>query len=190
MYLEKKELRSYLKKRLLSLSAKEKERKSRNIVKLLSGLPIYKYSKVIMGYYPLKEEVDILGLLRKAYSQGKRICFPVLDLKKKKLSCWEVKNLKEDFSEGPYRIKEPNINKAKEIDPREIDLVLVPGLGFDYQANRLGRGKGFYDRFLKRIKAPTVKVGIAFACQVLESLPIHAQFDQKVDFLVSEGFIL
>ena len=67
-------------------------------------------------------------------------------------------------------------------------MILVPGLGFDRARNRLGRGAGFYDRFLKKIKPPTTKVGIAFDCQIVERLPIHQSLDETVDIVVGENF--
>lgn len=183
---EKKDLRQTLLEKLLSLTSDELKRRSKNVQKRLSNLPIYKEAKVIMAYYPLKGEVDILGMIRKAHM--KRFCFPVMDLKTKGLRAFEVTDLDKDFIVGPYGVREPNTEITKEVDIKEIDMVIVPGLGFDRARNRLGRGAGFYDRFLKKIKPPTMKVGIAFDCQILESLPIHQSLDETVDVVVGENF--
>ena len=187
---EKKELRKTLLEKLLSLTKEELKRRSENVEKLLSGLPIYKEAKVVMAYYPLRGEVDVLGMMRKAHVQGKRFCFPVMDLEKKSLRVFEVKNFDEDFSLGPFKVTQPDTGKTREVDIKEIDMVIVPGLAFDYQKNRLGRGEGFYDRFLKRIKPPTKIVGIAFDFQILSHLPTHHPFDEKVDIVVSENFLI
>ena len=184
---QKKELRHKLLQHLLSLTKEETRRRSKNVEEKLSSLPIYKESKVIMVYYPLPGEVDILDEIRKEI-KTKRFCFPVMDLKAKKMRIFEVKNLDEDFIPGPYKIMEPDIRKTKETDIGEIDLVIVPGLAFDYQKNRLGRGVGFYDRFLADLNKSTKKVGIAFEFQILESLPVDLSLDQKVDAVVSESF--
>ena len=85
---------------------------------------------------------------------------------------------------------EPDPQKTKEIDTREIDMVIVPALGFDRKRNRLGRGAGFYDRFLAKITPPTLKVGIAFECQIVENLPVNLALDQKVDLVVTEKSII
>lgn len=186
---EKKELRQKLLKRLLSLTQEEIKRRSENVQNKLSTLHIYRESKLVMVYYPLKGEVDVLGIVRKGMGE-KRFCFPVMDLKAKKLRVFEVKNLYEDFIKGPFGVMEPDIKKAKEVDIGKINMIVIPGLAFDYQKNRLGRGAGFYDRFLKEIIPGTKKVGIAFKFQILEKLPIHLPLDQKVDIVVSEHRIV
>ena len=186
---EKKELRQKLLTRLLALTKEEIKRRSKNVEERLSSLPIYKQAKIVMAYYPLKGEVDILEMIREAKAY-KRFCFPVMDLKAKNLRIFEINNLDEDFVLGPFGVMEPDIEKTKEVDIREIDIVIVPGLGFDYQRNRLGRGVGFYDRFLEKITPPIKKVGIAFEFQILENLPVHLPIDQKVDILVSEHLVI
>ncbi len=186
---EKKELRQQLLERLLSLTKEEIKRRSKNVEEKISTLPIYKQAKVIMAYYPLRGEVDILKMIRKALGY-KRFCFPVVDLKAKNLRTFEVTDLDKDFVLGPFGVRQPCTQKTREVDIREIDMVIVPGLSFDYSKYRLGRGGGFYDRFLKNITSPTKKIGIAFEFQILENLPIYLPLDQKVDFIVSEDFII
>lgn len=184
---EKKELRQKLLAKLLSLTKEELKRRSQDVEKRLSSLPIYNKAKVIMAYYPLKGEVDILGMIRKDLGL-KRFCFPVTDLEKKELFAYEVKNLEEDFVRGPFRVMQPDIKRTKRVDIGEIDMVIVPGIAFDRSGNRLGRGAGFYDRFLRKLNPPVKKVGIAFTFQILQDLPIHPPVDEKVDIVVSENF--
>jgi len=186
---EKQELRQKLLRQLLSLAQEEIKRRSKNVEKKLSSLPIYKESKVIMVYYPLKGEVDILEEIRKTIKE-KRFCFPVMDLKANTLRAYEVRDLDQDFIPGPFGVMEPDIKKTKEVGIDEIDMVIVPGLGFDKQKNRLGRGGGFYDRFLKEITPSIKSVALAFKFQILENLPINLPTDQKVDTIVSEDFIV
>jgi len=186
---EKSELRQKLIERLLSLAKEELKRRSENVTEKLSQLPIYKDAKVIMAYYPLRGEVDIKEMMKKDWG-AKRWCFPVMELEKNHLRIFEVTNLDEDFIKGPFGVMQPDTQKAKEVDISEIDLVIVPGLAFDRQRNRLGRGAGFYDRFLKSIKPPAKKAGVAFDFQVLQNLPIHLPFDEKVDLVVSEHLLI
>ncbi|MDP2922388.1 MAG: 5-formyltetrahydrofolate cyclo-ligase [Candidatus Omnitrophota bacterium] len=184
---EKKELRQKLLAKLLSLTKEELKRRSQDVEKRLSSLPIYNKAKVIMAYYPLKGEVDILGMIRKDLGL-KRFCFPVTDLEKKELFAYEVKNLEEDFVRGPFGVMQPDIKRTKRVDIGEIDMVIIPGIAFDRSGNRLGRGAGFYDRFLRKLNPPVKKVGIAFIFQILQDLPIHPPVDEKVDIVVSENF--
>ncbi|MCQ9205596.1 MAG: 5-formyltetrahydrofolate cyclo-ligase [Omnitrophica bacterium] len=186
---DKQQLRQRLIRRLLALTKEEIKRRSKNVEDKLSDLLIYKQAKVVMAYYPLRGEVDILKMIKKAKT-FKRFCFPVMDLKAKGLRIFEVNNLDEDFISGPFGVIEPDVEKTKELSIKEIDIVIVPGLGFDYHKNRLGRGAGFYDRFLEKITPSIKKVGIAFEFQILESLPIHLSLDQKLDVIVSESFVI
>jgi len=186
---EKEKIRKILLKKVFSLTGKEILIRSNRIKDNLCSLPIYKNSKIIMSYYPMKGEVDILGMMEEALSQNKRICLPVIDLEKNDLYPFEVKNLN-DCILGPFDIRQPDTEKSKKVDIKDIDIILTPAIAFDYNKNRLGRGKGFYDRFLKKINKNTIKIGLAFDFQILESLPIHTKIDQKVSILVTERFII
>ena len=186
---EKKELRAKLLAKLLSLTAEELKRRSDNVTERLSNLPLYKSAKVIMAYFPLKGEVAILGMIRKDL-KSKRFCFPVMDVAKKELQVFEACNLEDDFVAGPFGVKQPSLERTKKVAIGEIDMIIVPALAFDRKKNRLGRGAGFYDRFLKSVNPPTSKVGVAFDFQICENLPIHPPFDEKVDLIVSEHFII
>jgi len=183
---EKNELRKNLLGQLLSLTEEEIKRRSKNVSEKLSNLPIYKQAKTIMVYYPIKGEVDILGAIRKDIG-NRRFCFPVMDLAKKDILIYEVKDLDNDFCTGPYGIREPDVKRTRQLSVNEIDMIVVPGLAFDRKKNRLGRGGGFYDRFLSKIIMPAKKVGLAFDCQILEDLPIQPPFDQQVDVVVCES---
>ena len=183
---EKKELRKKLLRQLLSLTKEEIKRRSENVSEKLSNLSIYKQAKTIMAYYPLRGEVDILGMIRKDIG-NRRFCFPVMDIKGKNLLIYEVSNLDDDFCAGPYGVREPDTKRTKQLSIEEIDMIIVPGLAFDRKNNRLGRGGGFYDRFLSKIILPIKKVGLAFDCQISKNLPIQLPFDQKVDIVVCES---
>ncbi|MBD3263620.1 MAG: 5-formyltetrahydrofolate cyclo-ligase [Candidatus Omnitrophica bacterium] len=169
----------------LSLTEEEIKRRSENVEEKLSELSIYRKAETIMAYYPLRDEVNILGMIDRSM-KFKRFCFPSMDTEGGRLKIFEVRNLSEDFTEGPFGVHEPDEKKTREVDKGEIDLIIVPGLAFDRHKNRLGRGAGFYDRFLEEIPPCTKKVGIAFDFQILENLPIHHSFDQKVDLIVTE----
>ncbi len=183
---QKQELRQKLLKQLLSLTNAEIKRRSKNVIDRLSALPIYREARKVMAYYPLKGEVDILEMVRKAI-KTKRFFFPVTDKEAKELKIYEVKDLEADFVRGPWGVREPDIRKTTKCDSGDIDMVIVPGLSFDYQHNRLGRGAGFYDRFLQGLTPSIKKVGIAFDLQIVKSLPTHLSLDQKVDIVVSES---
>ncbi len=90
------------------------------------------------------------------------------------------------FSKSSLGVKEPS--NGEKITKDQIDLMLIPGLAFDNSGNRLGRGKGFYDRFLKDYKG--VKVGVCSKDRFLDfPLPVDPEFDVPVDFILTEDFV-
>lgn len=184
----KTQTRQALLARLLGLAKEEIKKRSTDIEKILMSLPIYKEARLIMAYVPLKGEVDLLGMLRNAKG-NKRICFPVMNLKDNSLQVFEVDDLDGQLVRGPYGVMEPDVNVCKKVRLQEIDLILVPGIGFDKSKNRLGRGAGFYDRFLKNNDLSAKKIGVAFDFQLLDSLPCDPVLDEKVDMVVSESRI-
>jgi len=180
----KEDLRKEFLKKMQTLSVEEIKKRSRDIQKNLEKLELYQKAKRIMIYYPLKGEVDLLDMVRKA---KKDFCFPKIE--KEKLVPYQVKNLETDFEKGKFGIKEPIKEKCRRVNVEELDLVIVPGLVFDRERNRLGRGKGYYDRFLKELKE-VISIGVAFNFQIIDSLPYLSSHDEKVDILVSESEIL
>lgn len=184
----KAQLRRKLTEYLLSLTKKETQKRSFRVECILSQLPIYKQARLVMAYVPLKGEVDIWGMIRKAWG-SKVFCFPVMDAKTKTLRAFEAIDCGKDFIRGPYGVMEPDVTKCREVDPGGIDLILVPGVAFDRHKNRLGRGAGCYDRFLKNVGPRAKKVGVAFDFQILDDLPFDPAFDQKVDIVIGENGI-
>jgi len=180
---EKEISRKKLLERLLSLSLEEVERRSKNVENRIQKLTQYINAKCIMVYYPLKGEVNLLGIMRKALSE-KRICFPVV--RGDDMFPYQVKNLDTDFVSGPFGTRQPDLQKTVPVPVQDLDLVFVPGIGFDRQRNRLGRGAGFYDRFLKTVSSKTKKLGVAFDFQVLTDLPHISAQDEKVDILITD----
>jgi 5-formyltetrahydrofolate cyclo-ligase len=183
---EKNKIRIKLLQKMHSVITEEIERRSQHVKENIKKLSIYKNANSIMVYYPLKGEVDLLGMIRKDLEfKVKRVAFPVI--KQGELVPYCIKDLEKDFCRGSLGIKEPDTTKTSPLPIDELDLVLVPGLAFDRTRNRLGRGKGFYDRFLKRCPAKTKKVGVAFEFQILENLPVSIPNDEKLDLVVSEN---
>lgn len=134
-----------------------------------------------MFYMSLADEVSTRRMIRRALSLGKRVLLPRLE--KNRIRPFEIRDPKKDVAPGRFGILEPK----KGWDPvplGQIDLVVVPGVAFDSKGNRLGRGGGHYDRFLKRIKGRIPIVGLAFRLQKLRALPVSSR-DIPVTTLIS-----
>lgn len=105
--------------------------------------------------------------------RGKKLYVPAVDPLKKEIRPLVLKIMGE-LKPGPYGILEPPFRAERVGVPAKLDLVLVPGLGFDSQGARLGRGEGYFDRFLKQA-SNAYKIGLAFKCQRVGKIPSEAQ---------------
>lgn len=148
---------------------KELLRKSEEIKKKLFSMPEFKKSQVVMLYASKNGEVNTSEMIDEALRAGKRVALP-RTAGQEAIVAKEIKTRQEDLEIGAYGICEPKEhNKTLELE--EIDLIVVPGVAFDKRNRRLGRGKGYYDRFLKKLPPGKISVGIAFNFQIVNSLP-------------------
>lgn len=142
----------------------------------------YQDTNIILGYFPLGNEVNILPVLEHALKTGKRVALPrtaehtVMDF-------FEINNLTEDVSKGAFHIMEPNAACEKILFDKAV--VLVPGVVFDKTGNRYGYGKGFYDRYFARFEE-LCHVGVAYDRQVSEEVLECIPTDVKMHYLVTE----
>lgn len=139
-----------------------------------------------MAFMPFRNEVDTTLILQKLLDDKKRVVLPKVDKPTNSLKVYAVENLTKDLESGAWGIKEPR-SGLKEVNPSNIDLILVPGLAFDKLGFRLGYGGGFYDRFFKLTTA--LKVGVCFDLQVVESVPVEA-WDIPLDALLTDNGVI
>jgi 5-formyltetrahydrofolate cyclo-ligase len=147
--------------------ALRRSRKSRQIKNKLFRTRVFKKAKIVMFYMPFGGEVNTEDMIKAAQKLGKIVVVPVCVRKKMMIPC--VLKDKGSFLRGPYGIREPALKEP--VDLKNLDLVLVPGVAFDKKGRRLGRGKGYYDRFLPRISQHAVSIGLAYDFQVLPQIP-------------------
>ena len=140
----------------------------------------------IAGYYPSNYEVNILKFLESASKKNFRIALPVV--KSSTLMSFKSWIIKEPLYVSKFGILEPK-KSNKEIIP---DLVMVPLVAFDDRLNRIGYGKGYYDRSLqkiKKVKNKTISLGIAHSFQKCKSIPVN-KYDFKLDYIFTERGII
>lgn len=156
----------------------EKTKKDRLILKGICNLPEFKKAKNILFYTPIKGEVDISKILKK--SKTKR--FVLSRINGNKLDLHYIKDLSQT-KENKFKILEPqkNLPKAK---PQDIDLAIIPGVVFSDNGHRIGYGKGFYDRFLKKTLA--VKIGVAYRFQIVKNIP-GEKHDVPMEIIITEN---
>ncbi len=151
---------------------------SANICLQLEESLLFQQTSCIALYYALPGEVETESLLEKWYQQKKL----VLPLVKGDDLQFQQYLGKDYLQRGAFNIWEPD-EKCPIVDLQDIELIIVPGVAFDRSRNRLGRGKGFYDRMLAQLEIP--KIGICFDFQLKEEIPADT-FDKKMDLIITE----
>ena len=178
----KKEIREEIKRIKKSLTSRELKEKSIRIVNNIEALDSFRSAKTVLMFYPLPDEPDLTPLIQ-GYLETKRIILPGVDGDNIILRQFSGSS---QMHIGAFGIKEPD-NKVL-VDTNSIDLVIVPGVAFDKKGNRIGRGKGYYDKLLsdKHFKA-IMKIGCAFGFQIIDSVPMECH-DIKIDGVVCEDY--
>lgn len=158
--------------------------KSLKIMEHLFSLDVVINARLIMTYVDANGEVRTREIIKHALEAGKRIAVPVCVPEKGEIMVSEIFSLNE-LVPGHYGIMEPKKECIRPVDVSKIDVVLIPGLAFDLKGNRIGYGKGYYDRFLGSLESFTVKIALAYEFQVLEEVPFE-HFDVAVDYIITE----
>ncbi len=138
-------------------------------------------ARTILFFAPLPDELDVWPLLAKCISAGKTCALPSYDPITQTYSARQIENVETEIVSGKFGVREP-AKSCREIPLNEFHLVLVPGLAFDGRGNRLGRGRGFYDRLLQQIAG--VKCGVCLDLQLTAEVPVEAH-DAQVNFVVT-----
>ena len=175
--LTKNKLRSKILFTLRQQKDDQRLEKSRLIKNKLFRLKVFRKAKRIMFYLAYDGEVETEEMIKEAMKQGKIVAVPVCKVKEKKIIPCKI-GPDTEFNRGPYGIKEPR--KKIPLPLKELDLVIVPGVAFDKKGMRLGRGKGYYDFFLKELPKKTTTIGLAFDFQIVPRLP-SLSHDMPVD---------
>lgn len=174
----KKELRKRMSFLKAQLPVAKRLLESDNIIHQIILLPQFQNAKVVMGYYPLPDEVDIMPLFQMCLGK-KAILLPVVIGDNMELR--EYKG-EEFLQTGAFNILEPSFSPFF-TDYDKIDMVIVPGVAFTRDGKRLGRGRGYYDRFLPKLNH-AFKLGVGFSFQVVEFIPTDS-FDQSLDCILT-----
>ncbi len=174
--LEKKDLRKKIKSLRLSLSIKEKQTAAEEVFNRLEILDSFKRSNNILVYHSLPDELPTTDFINK-WQSTKNLFLPRVNGDDLEILPYR----KSELQTGSFDIEEPIGNDIVDVD--KIDLIIVPAVGYDKSGNRLGRGKGYYDRMMKSSKA--VKIGIGYDFQLFDALPIEPH-DIPVDIVITQ----
>ncbi|MDR2956356.1 MAG: 5-formyltetrahydrofolate cyclo-ligase [Prevotella sp.] len=178
---QKDKLRAQIKSIKGQHSLEDLALRSQEVLSVLEITGFFQDAKKIFIYNSLADEVQTIDFIHK-WKDEKEFFLPVIKgdniVFRKYIPNGELK-------QSSFGIQEPIGDDFT--DYNKIDLIIVPGVAFDRKKNRLGRGKGYYDRFLKNLKMP--KAGICFEFQLLDQLPVD-QYDIPMDYIVSENDLI
>ena len=183
-FLTKEEIRQKILTRMRQQQEDERQRKSRIIQRKLFALPAMRTAKTLFFYASFDGEVETLDMMKQAQRLGKIIALPCVDRRQFKLHPARVESLEHDLAPGAYGIAQPD-RHCQPIEIEALDMVIVPGVAFDRLNNRLGRGQGYYDRFLARLSSGIPVIGLAFDFQILDRLPDQQAHDRPVSCVLS-----
>ena len=181
---QKKLLRKEALRRRRSLTAAERQEKSRLIAEKLLTDDRIRSARTVLGFFSMKDEVEMEDILHHLLAMGKKVALPLVTGP----GIMEAVELKSfaDLVQGDFNI--PTVRKdAREIiAPHELDCIIVPAVAFSDEGYRLGMGGGFYDRYLVRAEK-TARLAVVFDCQIFpeEGFP-REEYDQQVDSVFTE----
>ena len=178
--LEKRKIRDKIKKLRSNLTKEQVAEESKLIYNQIINNKIFERAEVVMSYMSFQNEIDTEKINDYIISCGKKLLLPkMIDREVIK----PIEYTGEFEIDNSFGIKEP----VGEIYDGDIDLVIVPGVVFDREGNRIGYGRGYYDRFLK-LYPRARKISLAYEFQILDRLEVE-EHDEKIDVIVTKNNI-
>jgi len=166
----KSELRLRIRRQLEALPPARRALEEEVVQAAIQSDPAWPRARTVLLYKAVPPEFSVVGLTLAAWRQGKRTLFPRVDgpgaLTLHEVASWS------DLSPGAYGIPEPRTDGRPRVDPMEVDVAIVPGVAWDAEGRRLGRGGGFYDRLLPQLRG--LAWGVGFDAQWVGALPAEA----------------
>ena len=180
---QKKQLRNEIKRRRSLLSEAERLEKSQQIVRFLKKIPEFNQAKTVFCYISYLDEVETHPLISDFLHEKRTLAVPKIMDKTRMLAIPldDLSNLEPD----KLGILTPKSSQTADFD---FDIAITPGLGFTEQGDRLGYGRGYYDRWFSK-NTVKMKIGIAFEVQIVDELPLE-ETDLPLDILVTEKRII
>lgn len=176
--MDKKELRKSVKTLVRQLTDEQKHAQSHAVFSYIENTTIFQDSKNVMIFSSLPDELPTHEVIER-WARVKNVYLPRVSGDDIEVIKYEPGTLKL----GSFNILEPTNDEI--VNPSILDLVIVPGVAFDREGNRCGRGKGYYDRFLKQTDAVTIAV--CFDCQLVDHLPTEPH-DIPAQYIVTSSY--
>jgi 5-formyltetrahydrofolate cyclo-ligase len=177
----KRRLRDQVRAALRRIPARERATFSAQARALLQSQPKWLAAQSILFFAPLPEELDVWPLLADALAAGKPVALPRFVDAAQGYEAFQVLDPATDLEQGKFGIREPR-SQCPRFPSDRLDLILVPGVAFDPQGGRLGRGQGYYDQLLAGLRG--TKCGVAFDQQVVHEIPLE-KHDVRLDCMLT-----
>ena len=192
--LEKRAMRARMKSIISGTTMEERSGWSAGITKHVTALDEWSGSRTLLAFLPMTGEIDTTGIISRSLNAGKSVAVP--RMYGKEIKFHKIDTLDGPWDPHPYGLKEPDVSLPL-IDPCSADTgdicVITPGICFDKRGNRLGFGKGYYDRLITRCEGIENRkiffAGVCFRIQLVESVPVGER-DRALDAVVTEGGIV
>jgi 5-formyltetrahydrofolate cyclo-ligase len=185
----KKGLRTQLLKKRNTLPAELARQASKTIQAELLALPVFQEAARLMIYVSMGSEIYTDGIIQHSLQMGKQVAVPYLHQQYGQMDASEIRDLEQEMMIGKFYSRVPKPEYFRPLDPKDIDIIIIPGIAFDLQGNRLGYGGGYYDRYLKLVRPETILIGITYSVLVVEELPAYPH-DMPVDIVLHEQGII
>jgi 5-formyltetrahydrofolate cyclo-ligase len=172
----------------------DKDRVSQAAVENVVQLPEYRAANTVLWYLDCRSELRTRQVLPQVLASAKTIVVPYCTVDEagaNKLGLWRLESM-DELIVGKWKILEPPRERwgmeGKEVEPRELDLVIVPGVGFSRQGGRMGNGQGYYDRLLATVRPDCQLIGLCYECQLFDELVVSPH-DVFMDKVVTESTV-
>jgi 5-formyltetrahydrofolate cyclo-ligase len=167
---DKSVIRRQLREKLAAMTDADRQTKSLAATNFLSVSPEFAAARIVMLYLSTSQEMDTAPLALKCWQSGKTVVVPKVSWDQRRMLPVEINSLQTRMTTSGPGVREPE--GGQPIPVNLIDLVIVPGMGFTNNGHRIGRGMGFYDRFLAQTDFIGVSCGMGFEEQVVGELPV------------------
>jgi len=186
--MNKSQIRADMKAFLAGLSASDRHARSVAACQQLVATREFKHAQMIMIFMALPDEIETSTLAVRAWQEGKNIAVPRVDWADNHMEPVEIRSLDVGMKTSGPGLREPAEGTVVPLDL--IDIVVTPGLAFDRRGFRVGRGRGFYDRFLARQDFKGVRCALCFHEQLLNEPIPSEEHDVPMDFIVTDREVI
>ena len=180
-------LRREVRARAALLTAEQRAEAAEAVFRRLLAWPVWRDAHTLLLTWSLPDELSATALIAAALADGRRVALPGFDAATGQYVAYEVNHHEKDLVPGKFGIREPHPELLK-VFLTELDLVIVPGVAFDATGNRLGRGRGFYDRLLGEASGADF-CGIGFDEQIVARVPVEPH-DIKLHYLLTPSRVV